>query len=678
MSLLGSLIIRLAADATGVKKGVDEATKDLRKLHSTADETRSVIRKAFAFDIIASQLGTLSGEIGRLQGAWAQTGATAIGVGGRVMQAWGQGGVAGLLVAGLVEPVRALASEFAAVGIEAKRAADDAAEGHKRMAQAIRDENTELNKQLRALEAINRARATGQTEAQAARQMRVEDLGSRFAELSAAAARLERMLNTPGAVDPGARTAVRQSMENTIRQRDLIGEQLKRIGATQMAEEAREALASDRKDKATETPFQRDLRRARESGPGSGTDLWLSRQRAQEDLLAQWDAEEFFEGIEARDAKLAKQLEEEERLRDEAARRLREAAELEAAAREAAGAQFASYLDELAAAGVADRGGSLVDVGGSDGRYYSRDLDGSLYATREQGAALAGDLTGGGALGGVVQGAIAGDPLAVVMSVMQESKQLQGIVAHLNEFIGMAADVFGQMLEPLMPFIKIVTLLGKSVFPMLSTVMDALTPPLRLLFEVVKYVGAVLNVVVSSIDWVISSALDWITETLADFVGWFSEDAEQWLRDLVEGPEKGFVDTVADAWDEFAGLDWDEIIDDMNGLGDAADSVTQSLLNLPAGFRLASARVRATQADDGDVGRATGSTTAAMTMGGGAGGGGGGGITNIFEGDVYVSANDPDELMREVLAVSQFRRVGTTGDRYQRAPSFVTLEDAPA
>lgn len=208
---------------------------------------------------------------------------------------------------------------------------------------------------------------------------------------------------------------------------------------------------------------------------------------------------------------------------------------------------------------------------------------------------LAGQVLKGAETGAKVggpKGAIVGAITALVLA----SKTFKDIIALVNQHLALVANLLGAFLDPLKPLIAIVLLFARAlltssaIFNTLGIAMQLLTPVFKLLFEVFKVLGIVVLKV---------------ARFFFKLLGKSTSNIDKQLKEL----EETTFETAGNVED----------------LGDAANAAAEALFNVPEGFKVASARFRAQDAERGGGG----GTGDGGFPGGGGGGPGGGGLGGV-------------------------------------------------
>lgn len=201
-----------------------------------------------------------------------------------------------------------------------------------------------------------------------------------------------------------------------------------------------------------------------------------------------------------------------------------------------------------------------------------------------------------------------GDPLAVVISValdiLSKSTQFQTLVTYLDSIFQSFADSFGVVLEFFMPVFELLTV----AFAQIAGAVKLLTPVLRFLgevafsgfFAVLKGLGLVVLGIAIGLGsaWNgIVSAIQGIFNALGS-IKIFGGRPLGFLSDWAAGMEsaKAPVDSMTQAFTDLLGLTWEqahalaEQTVQTEKSAKAAQKVSESLSNMPSGYKLAAAR----------------------------------------------------------------------------------------
>ncbi|MDD4804276.1 MAG: hypothetical protein PHN69_03805 [Candidatus Pacebacteria bacterium] len=199
-----------------------------------------------------------------------------------------------------------------------------------------------------------------------------------------------------------------------------------------------------------------------------------------------------------------------------------------------------------------------------------------------------------GTLGGVV---------GVLASLFSQSKTFSQIMANINPILQATADALGLFLQPLLP---IVNVLGSVLTPVLSFLGDllatALVPVMHPLFEGLKWVGVIANMVGAGLYWLkatilhVASALTGMAYQVAL---WFpgmkkTEKALLNLQASLNSMADDSTDKMHEMWEnvgKLSKLTWTEALEDAMRVG---QETAEALRNVPEGFKVALARFDAT------------------------------------------------------------------------------------
>ncbi|MBW2084432.1 MAG: hypothetical protein JRI54_00150 [Deltaproteobacteria bacterium] len=188
-----------------------------------------------------------------------------------------------------------------------------------------------------------------------------------------------------------------------------------------------------------------------------------------------------------------------------------------------------------------------------------------------------------GAAGGPV--GMAAGALTAVISNSQTFAQILNII---NPLLQAAADAVGMLLQPLLPLILVISKSLAPVLKVLSVIFSAIfMPVLQALFPVFKLLG----IVVSALALGIAHAWNAVARAINWALGWL-------------GVHLGTINTepLQEGLNELANLTWDSAMaqaqaaDSAEDLAETADKVSQSLRNIPAGFKYVLTRFQVARA----------------------------------------------------------------------------------
>lgn len=258
-----------------------------------------------------------------------------------------------------------------------------------------------------------------------------------------------------------------------------------------------------------------------------------------------------------------------------------------------------------------------------------------------------------------------GDLLAVLIESLRP----------LFESLGPLFDAIAAPLKGIAPVLALLGFLFEGIAPILTSLgnvlgalMKALEPVLKILFEIVKVVMIVILAFMQAIIAIWNTIIDVIAGIVQGILtaitlgaGW------KWAKDVADGIRAAKADTqgLTDAQNGLTNATYDSMnataqktaadakaTDAVTDMGAAAKEVTESLSNVPSGYKIALARFNA------DMGL----SFQANHDNKGAGGGGGGNI--VVNGDVNVTSSDPEEIQREMRRAAQRRAAAHRGNPY--------------
>lgn len=301
--------------------------------------------------------------------------------------------------------------------------------------------------------------------------------------------------------------------------------------------------------------------------------------------------------------------------------------------------------------------------------------DGATFAdslglwTRRMSDILAGGLTQAlGAMGELVnaamQGAKAGGVwgaiVAVFMDLLNKTESVKRfasaaldavgqIVAALEPVVAPIMDALINVLKPIVEIFRVVFDALGPFFRMIGSLINSLVPILKMIGTIMKYLAPILQVIFVAIGTVVAIIMSIILPIVAAIqeIGGNHEGAAQTMRSLDELWTAVGTPMVNSANGAATALD---------GTAAAAQAVTESLMNVPEGYKVNQARFQAAIAE-GDY-TMPGSSTPGMP------GPSGPSVYTpppiTFNGDLVVQAQDPEDLLAQLHA----RVVRINGQRY--------------
>lgn len=299
-----------------------------------------------------------------------------------------------------------------------------------------------------------------------------------------------------------------------------------------------------------------------------------------------------------------------------------------------------------------------------------------LFEAGKQGAA-AGMAAG-------PEGAIIGALAGIGLELLTQSQQFGRVMEVVDEVIQSVADGLGKLIEPLFPFLVFLEPLGAMLGYAAEILGNIFAPGLELLWNVLKPVVAVVLTVTKFLGsfW---NALVGMLQALFRTLGGievFGGKPLGFLTDWAKGLDKSKVNlgkiddalanldkaTYEGAKAQVAGKDAQE------KLTKATDNATESLTNVPSGYKVALERFNAA---NGEAARGAGAPGApAMPPAGGpsgpggvnSGGGDGGSPQQQAIVQVYI---DGDEVLQRLRARQQQQAVRQSGRVVQVNPRLV-------
>ena len=292
---------------------------------------------------------------------------------------------------------------------------------------------------------------------------------------------------------------------------------------------------------------------------------------------------------------------------------------------------------------------------------------------------------------GAKQGGAAGAVVAVVGSMMSQTESFKNLAANLtDQFTVMVSALdplvkgIGMVLTPVMDMAGAILTGLKPAFEQAARILGMLSPALMALSAGLQGIGVILDVafkvlepvmpiveaafmglfrvmqgvslVVLSVAWLIGSAWNLVLDGVIRLLAWINDkvggmdDAIAKIRDMkadtggMEEAMRALTDmTYASAYATA------EASASTAMLAESAADAAESLTNVPSGYKVALARFEATQA------QTMGGAAAGMSAGGGAGG--------IVVENLYISAQDPEELavkLEQLAKTKAYRYTGTS------------------
>lgn len=703
--LLGTLLTQLRTDASGMKQGTKEATAALKKVQDESQKTREVLKRAFAAEALVGGLRRVTDELGKVQNTGVQAFAAVGSAWTSMLQGGMQAGPWGAIVSGLsaigTEGVKA----WNAVEDAAREAFEAAAMGHANEAAALAKMQADLAGAERTLSSIGSAMASGKTVEQSKMLEEIARTGKEYRDAKAAmsifdaqAAYVKKGL--PDAHDPTSAAADKRA--------EIAGQLAGIEGQRKTAQEGVDKLGVA-SDKAVADKLAADAMTSYDKQR-----KWLEEETAYRKQAAQSARTFAYQNeLQAKDAKRQSQIDSFARVNrdvyasahdfeDRGARMTRDQnerwnsigggavaaygatdAELAGKARAALAEAFAamgeggSYAGLTASGGggsVGDRYGDFTRSASSHGNYGGfGGFGGFTNGAQESSGYIGGEttfpeigmiseagsdfvrvlgeitvkLTGAfeGPIRALAAGSLAGLANGLLGFVMQ-SKAIQGVMAAAEPILQSFADNLGLLFAPFVPMIE---RLGAFLGP----VFNALGDGIARLYPVFGVLGGAL----AGLEWV----LEWAKNQFFEMTAWVLDkinigDASSRLLELeakarAHITEQGTLQgAVLAGYHDVTRLSVDKF-------RESVDKATESMVNLPAGFKIAAARYGSTQVDAGDVGAGRGSGMPGA-RGNDVGSQGG---TQVHIDTVNVAANTLAEIVKELEGKAGLAKVARFG-----------------
>lgn len=214
-----------------------------------------------------------------------------------------------------------------------------------------------------------------------------------------------------------------------------------------------------------------------------------------------------------------------------------------------------------------------------------------------------------GSLGGVIQGAMSGGLAGAIVAIVAQAKSFGEMVGELNGLVEIVANFLNPLFEALRPFINVLGNVLRVLSPVfglllkLTPVFMVLQLALPIFFEVVKGLGIGILFVAQGVQFVwnaIVDAVEWMVRTIGNVLQFIPG-----VKDALDG----FADAIHKMRDEtdyaaertkLMNMSLEDAKASIDSEKKSRDKLNESILNAPAGFKVAAARFGAT--DDGPPG----------------------------------------------------------------------------
>lgn len=195
-------------------------------------------------------------------------------------------------------------------------------------------------------------------------------------------------------------------------------------------------------------------------------------------------------------------------------------------------------------------------------------------------------------VGGFQKGGLFGGIAQIVIEIVTRTEAFKKILEVVGKIFTTIIEWFAPIVEMFVP-----------IFEALAMVFTLLTPIVEVFLLVLKPFGLLLKVVatvIGGIVWAIGKLWNGLIEAIASVVSIFSDDAAARVRSkkvdtdsIEEGLSEIWNPVEDDA--EALGSAIDDVIPPVDALGDAATKATESMTNIPSGFKIARNRYLAEQ-----------------------------------------------------------------------------------
>jgi len=269
------------------------------------------------------------------------------------------------------------------------------------------------------------------------------------------------------------------------------------------------------------------------------------------------------------------------------------------------------------------------------------------------------------ALGVMFQGIVTAlDPIVkgIGMLLIAGMQNFGTVLKSMSPLFGIIGRIIGMMAPALMALGGALQALG-FVFSTVAAILEPIMPIVEFAFRVFYEVMRAISLVILSVMWAIGMVWNAILDAILAVLN-VIQKVFGGMKKAMESIEAMKMDTdgAADAMNDLMHSSYDsayataEAAAQTAMMGEAAQAATESLLNVPSGYKVALARYEATAAQ--------------TTMGAASGMGSGSGTTIIVE-SMTIAAQNPEDLMEQMAAASQtavFRKTGIALAR--QAPRF--------
>lgn len=584
-------------DASTTK--AQKKTEDLGKTLKDALKGEVVIN---AVNRVASAVGQISPEFERASKAIQGTGA--------VLQGFFQGGFVGAGIAGLgvltasvAEDMREIQKITDAAGKATQSSLDKMASGYAQVAASLDDV-------VKKLEAVNDAKKYGITLSEAEFKIRAQELANSIGSLRLSAARSQDLADQAG---PGYGSGFRQAAAEANAQADKKQQELELLTASmRLAQEMKgldkDAGALGKSTKAATKPLS-DLARAVSEAMKYSPDQMIGGQAVTPGEMARM-MKAFGQGVTTEPGSISEE------------RRARAERNREYAANGSEVQRFSEEQDKKAherwksqSDGRTKNDLNTLDDNKSSGMSrVTQDLKEQLkdleYAVKTAVSGLGSVAPKTATLVAALASEDWGTAIGVIASNSKEFSKLgelldKGLVDSINAVTSNIRYALPTIKIAIDAIVEVAGLAGNLLG--LANVFNGQENKFREMFEAIKYFGFGVSWLSAAVKWVGNA----IKDVMADAVVFILESnditkalfAEQITKLKASKSGQGeFLDATWNASKKWLDLSYDATMAGLNldDLGGAADKVAQSLLNLPAGFKVNAAIYDAANAS-GDV-----------------------------------------------------------------------------
>jgi hypothetical protein len=246
---------------------------------------------------------------------------------------------------------------------------------------------------------------------------------------------------------------------------------------------------------------------------------------------------------------------------------------------------------------------------------------------------------------GAQQGGIWGAFGAALAALLSKTKGFMGMLSILGEGFGKLSESTEPLMDAIGPLIIMLGKFGEIITKALMPIIKiGIIPAIMSLFYLFKYLGLAIMYIIKGL----GTAWNWIVDAVDEVIGWFGGSLDK-IKFNMDGLNRSIDEindmTISSLDDQMAASE--DASSSLSNLGDVADSVAESLTNIPSGYKVALAHYNAISTEGG-----SGSATGPYHN-----------YNSITIQNLSVSSDDPKEMFNKIQNEAARRNLVRVGTR---------------